>query len=58
VYLSSTWHVPGWGPSVAVPAVACSGWGACIMVIRSCADHFCIGQVCVGIVSIVCDLIY
>jgi len=42
VYLSSTWHVPGWGPRLAVPAVACSGWGACIMVIRSCADHFCI----------------
>ena len=40
MYLSSTWHVPGWGPRLAVPAVACMGWGACTMVIRSYADHF------------------
>jgi hypothetical protein len=42
VYLSSTWHghVPSWGPRLAVPAVACVGWGTCLMVIRSCADHF------------------
>jgi len=42
VYLSSSWHVPGRGLRLAVPAVACMGWGACTMVIRSCADQFCI----------------
>jgi len=42
VYLSSSWHVPGWGPRLAGPTVACIGWGACTMVIRSCADRFCI----------------